>query len=387
MVYGHDAIAVSLSDLRVPAEARLPHTGSFALTLPALGAGVGALTHAWPLPALRASALCAGLAAAAPPEPPLGPLPRATAPTPELQAALAALVQGIADPAHRRACAPLLYLACAIFLGPHSAPHLPGLALTVQPPTLPVGAGLGSSAAVSTAAAAALLGAHAAASWPTPLNAAAREAINAWAFAAETLFHGAPSGLDNTVATHGGALVYSRAGGVPRFRALASALPLRLLLVNTHVPKDTAALVAGVGALRAAHPGLVTPLLECIGALVGEAAGVLEGAAPAPGAAALPSAPTPQAHLAQLIRINHSVLNALGVGHAALDAVVAAAAELGLAGKLTGAGGGGCAFVLLPAAGEGEAQEAALTATLTAKGFHCFSTRVGGDGVAVELLP
>lgn len=46
------------------------------------------------------------------------------------------------------------------------------------------------------------------------------------------------------------------------------------------------------------------------------------------------------------MRLNHSLLNAIGVGHAALDAVVGAAAEKGFACKLTGAGGGGCAVVL-----------------------------------------
>ena len=36
-----------------------------------------------------------------------------------------------------------------------------------------------------------------------------------------------------------------------------------------------------------------------------------------------------------------------GVSHASLDVIVSAASEVGLAGKLTGAGGGGCALVLL----------------------------------------
>ena len=46
--------------------------------------------------------------------------------------------------------------------------------------------------------------------------------------------------------------------------------------------------------------------------------------------------------------MNHHLLTALGVGHARLDAALLVAAEAGLSGKLTGAGGGGCAIVLLP---------------------------------------
>ena len=395
VVYGHDALAVALSDLRVPAQVQLTPeralTLSFPDTEPAAAAAAepgssssssARLTFSWPLAELRASALRASLAeaaaaaaAAAAPSAEAAPqasggaraLPRALPPTPAVQAALAELVRALPSAAHRRACTPLLFLACAIL-----APRLlgeeedeeeeaaaaaaaggagaGGAALTVLPPSLPIGAGLGSSAAVSAACAAALL--HARARLPAPLDAAALAAVNAWAYSAETLFHGAPSGLDNTVATFGGALLYARGGGGgggAAFRQLRLASqPLRLLLVNTRVPKDTAALVAGVGALRAALPAVVAPLLQCIGAVVAEARAALEGsgsssssAGAGAGAGAGAAPEDLHAALSRLARINHSALNALGVGHAALDAVVAAAAQRGLAAKLTGAGGGG----------------------------------------------
>ncbi|CAN0587263.1 unnamed protein product, partial [Ectocarpus sp. 12 AP-2014] len=34
------------------------------------------------------------------------------------------------------------------------------------------------------------------------------ERINAWAFAGETVLHGTPSGLDNTVSCYGGAIKF-----------------------------------------------------------------------------------------------------------------------------------------------------------------------------------
>ena len=46
--------------------------------------------------------------------------------------------------------------------------------------------------------------------------------------------------------------------------------------------------------------------------------------------------------------MNQYLLNLLGVGHPSLDAVCSIAKQHGLHAKLTGAGGGGCAFALVP---------------------------------------
>jgi mevalonate kinase len=175
----------------------------------------------------------------------------------------------------------------------------------------------------------------------------------------------------------GGALSYTRgAGGAPpAFRPIAPPPALRLLVVNTRVPKDTAALVAGVRALREALPAVVEPLMQAIGGIAAAALGALEGG----GAAA-----AAHGRLCALVRANQGALCALGVGHAALDGVVAAAARRGLAAKLTGAGGGGCALVLLPPGGSGGADEDALAAELEALGYPCFLSRLGGDGVVVK---
>ena len=50
----------------------------------------------------------------------------------------------------------------------------------------------------------------------------------------------------------------------------------------------------------------------------------------------------------ELFVLNQHLLNAVGVGHPALDQVCTLAREEGLAAKLTGAGGGGCAIILIP---------------------------------------
>lgn len=74
---------------------------------------------------------------------------------------------------------------------------------------LPLGAGLGSSAAFCVAISAALLGLTSAVSvdrgqqgWLTYAD-ADLELLNKWAFEGEKIIHGKPSGLDNTVSTFG----------------------------------------------------------------------------------------------------------------------------------------------------------------------------------------
>ena len=55
----------------------------------------------------------------------------------------------------------------------------------------------------------------------------------------------------------------------------------------------------------------------------------------------------------------------------------------GLHSKLTGAGGGGCGFTLLPPDVDRDAL-AALVAELTALGFESFETAAGGPGVLLH---
>lgn len=101
---------------------------------------------------------------------------------------------------------------------------------------IPAGAGLGSSAAISAAYIAALL---------TYLRVELNlELINKLAYEAEKVFHGNPSGADNSTAVYGGLIWYRKeAEEVKLIQPLPFSLPRKLaknfVLINTGQPKET----------------------------------------------------------------------------------------------------------------------------------------------------
>jgi mevalonate kinase len=421
VVYGHTAIACALSDLRVFARVAVTESGYISVSVPGEG---GVLSVKWPVHvcrnALRGTVLAGGASAVTVP-PPVRPDALVKA---ELQACVLSLLAdgACADfgSAAHNSVPVVMFLAvgifaCGIFCERDDERELRGLSIAVTHTTLPIGAGLGSSAALSVALAAALVDANlrlaAAAKGAAgisrdacPPSAAELELINGWAFCAEELFHGSPSGLDNSVACFGGSLAYSRVpgGGVGSLRQVERTAELRVLVVNTHQPKETARLVAGVRALRDELPALVDPVLAAVHAVALEAlAAMAEDGATAGASSGAAGAATREAEaqagsvalymrLKRLVALNHGLLYTLGVSHPSLEHVVATAARHGLAAKLTGAGGGGCAFVLLPpiaarASDEARAGDigAVLAAELSKSGCSCFETTIGGVGVLV----
>lgn len=197
-----------------------------------------------------------------------------------------------------------------------------GLAVTLAT-DLPVGRGMGSSAALAVA----LVRATA--------RLAGREAdldeCIAQGFVLERIFHGSPSGLDHTVSARGGAVVYRRTDDGPELSPLDLPAPLPLVVLDTGRAGDTAALVAGVAARR---PG-VDPALAAIGALV--------------------DATLPALRAGDLVTVGRAMdedqrlLEAIGVSTPEIEALVTLARQHGALGaKLAGAGGGGVVIALCP---------------------------------------
>lgn len=170
------------------------------------------------------------------------------------------------------------------------------------------------------------------------------ERINRWAFVGEMCIHGNPSGIDNTVASGGKAVLYQKQGlgKPPRIVPLHSFPELPLLLVNTRQSRSTAVEVAKVATLLQNHPTLTENILDAIGQITESAYKLLTS-----------SGFDPQSHaslkyLGDLVTINHGLLVSLGVSHPKLERIRELIDHTGIGWtKLTGAGGGGCAITII----------------------------------------
>ncbi|KAF2876544.1 ribosomal protein S5 domain 2-type protein [Massariosphaeria phaeospora] len=215
--------------------------------------------------------------------------------------------------------------------------------------TIPIGAGLGSSASISVCISAALLLQIRALSGPHQDQPATEcelqiERINRWAFVGEMCIHGNPSGVDNTVSAGGKAVLFQRKdyNRPPVVTPLHSFPELPLLLVNTRQSRSTALEVAKVATLRSAHPALTENILHAIGQVTESAHELLTSKK------FDPTSPIALKHLGDLITINHGLLVSLGVSHPKLERIRELIDHTGIGWtKLTGAGGGGCAITIL----------------------------------------
>jgi mevalonate kinase len=279
---------------------------------------------------------------------------------------------------HQNSASAFLYLFLS--LGSQS---FPGCLYTLRS-TIPIGAGLGSSASISVCLSAALLLQIRTLSGPHPDQPSEEarlqvERINRWAFVGEMCIHGNPSGVDNTVSTHGKAVIFQRTDYTkpPVVTPLWNFPELPLLLVDTKQAKSTAAEVAKVGALKKAHPAVTSALLDTIDKVSESAAKLImddgfDGDEEAN-----------QKHLGQLMSINHGLLVSLGVSHPRLERVRELVDHAGIGWtKLTGAGGGGCSITLLKPNVSKE-KLVALELSLDEEGYQKFETTLGGDGVGV----
>ena len=282
---------------------------------------------------------------------------------------------------HQSSASAFLYLLLS--LGSQS---FPGCVYTLRS-VIPIGAGLGSSASITVCIAAALLLQIRALSGPHPDQPAEEgrlqiERINRWAFVGEMCIHGNPSGVDNTVASQGKAVVFQRSdySKPPSVKPLWNFPELRLLLVDTKQPKSTAFEVAKVAKLKERHPQITESIFNAIDKVSEEAAELLVGED------FNPEELSSLEDLGKLMTINHGLLIALGVSHPRLERIRELVDDEGVGWtKLTGAGGGGCSITLLkPEVSEERLQR--LENALDKEDYPKFQVMLGCDGVGV-LMP
>ena len=183
---------------------------------------------------------------------------------------------------------------------------------------VPIGRGMGSSAALAVAMVRA--------------DAALRDEeltgddVFARAVSVERIFHGNPSGLDVAISVRQGVIRFHREEDPP-FTDLPAPTSWQTVALDSGSQGNTAALVAGVTARR---PG-IDPVLQRIGDLTRRVQDVLDDAD----------------QLGPLLTENHNLLREIGVSTPDLDNLVELALRAGALGaKLAGAGGGGVVLAL-----------------------------------------
>jgi hydroxymethylglutaryl-CoA reductase len=180
--------------------------------------------------------------------------------------------------------------------------------------------------------------------------------VNQYAYRAEQVAHGTPSGIDNTVATFGRPILY-RAGSPPQIEEIVFAKPIRFVIGITGSESLTAKTVARVRMAREKNRAVIERVFRGIDALTGQALVAIKH--------------HDLERLGDLMNVCHGLLNSLQVSSWELEELIEIAREHGALGaKLTGGGGGGSMIALCP-----ENAEAVIQAMNDA-GYQAFEVSI-----------
>ncbi|GCE98861.1 mevalonate kinase [Zygosaccharomyces mellis] len=270
---------------------------------------------------------------------------------------------------------------CFCYLYVCLCPQLKGLKFHVKS-TLPIGAGLGSSASISVTISLAMahLSGHVKADKPE-LSLTEKKFVNVWSFLGEKCIQGTPSGIDNAVATYGNAVLFKREmDGTTNFEFVEKFPQIPMVLTYTKIPRSTKTLVAKVRELVLKQPNVIKPVLTAMGNLAVRGTEILDSLND-----------TNYEELIELVRVNHGLLVALGVSHPGLELVKLESDSLGVGStKLTGAGGGGCSLTILHKSTTQEQIHQFKAKLESSYGYKTFQTDLGGIGCGIlprDLIP
>jgi mevalonate kinase len=216
----------------------------------------------------------------------------------------------------------------------------------------PYAVGLGSSAAISVATAAAV---------GSLFGKLSRKKIYDISLDAERIVHNNPSGADSAVCTYGGLMLFNKSEGA---RPINSKIDLQLIIVDSGIKRITGKLVSKVKHLIEKDPALFHGLSIMSDSITSQALKAIRT--------------RDYTELGVLMTLNHSLLRRLGVSINVLDRLVDKALKNGALGaKMTGAGGGGCIIVLV-----NESSKTKIMKEM--KKYGAFLSRVEHRGVVVE---
>ncbi|CAF3279619.1 unnamed protein product [Rotaria sp. Silwood2] len=179
---------------------------------------------------------------------------------------------------------------------------------------IPIGAGLGSSAAFSVC----LVGCF----YLLYYKKFNQEDINELSYKVECIFHGTPSGIDNTISTYGQSLIYSRT-----LKKHINFHLSNLTIIDTGIPKSTKKMVDLVRLFVENNEKdgekFLNDIELCVDTMIEH----------------------PE-QINQLFEQNQKLLKYLGVSTLEIDNIIQILEKKNISTKITGAGGGGCLIAL-----------------------------------------
>lgn len=135
-------------------------------------------------------------------------------------------------------------------------------------------------------------------------------------------------------------MIKFRSGELTRIK---TNMPVKMLITNTRVGRNTKTLVAAVSERTLKHPNAMSSVFNAIDSISNEVASIIQ--APVSDDLAITEK---EEKLGELMEMNQGLLQCMGVSHASIETVIRTTLKYKLSSKLTGAGGGGCVLTLLP---------------------------------------
>lgn len=217
---------------------------------------------------------------------------------------------------------------------------LSGVSILIRS-SIPIASGLGSGTAVSVAIIRALAQ-HLKAELTD-------EQVSNLAFETEKLYHGTPSGIDNTVVTYAKPVYFIKDQLI---QVLQVKYPFIIVIADTGMPATTKETVRDVRVQQHKYPERYDTLFATIGSIANTARQLIEGGMPE--------------SLGPLMDENHALLRNMTVSSPELDHLVNAARKAGALGaKMSGGGRGGNMIALVQASKAGAIAQALKDAGAT----------------------
>lgn len=197
--------------------------------------------------------------------------------------------------------------------------------------TIPVASGLGSGAAVTVALTCAL-SSH----LDHPMT---DDKVNAFTYEIEKLYHGTPSGIDNTVVTYAKPVYFVKGQPIEIFKV---SRPFTIVIGNTGISAPTKESVGDVRKLWETDKVKWESLFDEIGEISNRARDAIERGKPMLGEVEV------MKELGKLMDENHALLQEMTVSSPELEKLISAARRAGALGaKLSGGGRGGNMIALV----------------------------------------